>query len=78
MLFRSIFGPPTSFQATCAALDLDILASIPIEPLVSARGDKGWPVAVGGSGDAEVRADGAAAAFVSLGNEVWTRLVKLG
>lgn len=39
-----IFGPPTSFRQTCAELDLPILAEIPIEAAVSARGDGGSPV----------------------------------
>lgn len=39
-----IFGPPTSFRKTCSDLGLPILAEIPIEPTVSARGDQGSPI----------------------------------
>ena len=39
-----IFGDSTSFDTTCRELNLEILGRIPIEPEVSRRGDKGWPV----------------------------------
>lgn len=44
-----IFGPPTSFRTACDELSIDVLAEIPIEPTVSARGDQGTPIALGSS-----------------------------
>lgn len=56
-----IFGPPTSFHSTCADLSLDVLAEIPIEPTVSARGDQGSPIVVfRGDGEDGERAGGQA------------------
>ena len=44
-----IFGDSTSFETTCRELNLEILGRIPIEPEVSRRGDKGWPVVMSSS-----------------------------
>ncbi|GAA5858739.1 hypothetical protein JCM8547_004966 [Rhodosporidiobolus lusitaniae] len=67
-----IFGPPTSFLTTCSRLDLPVLAQIPIEPAVSARGDQGSPVVM--LHDEQEGAGAARKAFLGLGAEVWTRL----
>lgn len=66
-----IFGPPTVFEQTCSKLSLDILAQIPIEPAVSAQGDKGSPVTMLA---AEQAGGEARKAFLQLGGEVWRRL----
>ncbi|KAJ8297177.1 putative endoplasmic reticulum metallopeptidase 1 [Rhodotorula toruloides] len=68
-----VFGRPDSFMSTCSALSLDVLAQIPIEPAVSARGDEGSPVVMlpgaEGSGGSKARE-----AFLALGAEVWRRI----
>ncbi|BGO99145.1 ATP-binding protein involved in chromosome partitioning, MRP [Rhodotorula toruloides] len=68
-----VFGRPDSFMSTCSALSLDVLAQIPIEPAVSARGDEGSPVVMlpgaEGSGGSKARE-----AFLTLGAEVWRRI----
>ncbi|GAA5843916.1 hypothetical protein JCM11251_002247 [Rhodosporidiobolus azoricus] len=70
-----IFGPPTTFERTCAKLSLDVLAQIPIEPAVSAQGDKGSPVTMlapnvdEGTGGGKARE-----VFLQLGGDVWRRL----
>lgn len=68
-----IFGRPDSFVSTCSALSLDVLAQIPIEPAVSARGDEGSPVIMlpgaEGAGGSKARE-----AFLALGAEVWRRI----
>ncbi|GAA5877222.1 hypothetical protein JCM16303_006205 [Sporobolomyces ruberrimus] len=66
-----IFGPPAPFLETCSDLSLDVLAQIPIEPAVSARGDAGAPVVMLDQGS---EATEARKAFLALGNEVWRRL----
>lgn len=65
-----LFGPPTSFEATCTALGLDVLAQIPIEPDVSTQGDRGTPVVLRGTGEAA----SASEAFRQLAAKVWSRL----
>ncbi|GAA6010154.1 hypothetical protein JCM11491_005366 [Sporobolomyces phaffii] len=66
-----IFGPPTPFTETCTDLSLDVLARIPIEPAVSARGDAGAPIVMLDEGNpgGEARR-----AFAALGEEVWSRI----
>ncbi|KAM0793487.1 hypothetical protein ACM66B_000928 [Microbotryomycetes sp. NB124-2] len=39
-----IFGKPATFYDVCARLDMPVLAQIPIEPDVSAKGDQGVPI----------------------------------
>ncbi|GAA6002743.1 hypothetical protein JCM10207_007654 [Rhodosporidiobolus poonsookiae] len=67
-----IFGPPDTFTATCRRLNLDVLAQIPIEPAVSARGDRGAPVVM--LADEQEGGGEARKAFLQLGGEVWRRL----
>ncbi|BGP28516.1 hypothetical protein JCM10296v2_000251 [Rhodotorula toruloides] len=68
-----VFGRPDSFMSACSALSLDVLAQVPIEPAVSARGDEGSPVVMlpgtEGSGGSKARE-----AFLTLGAEVWQRI----
>lgn len=65
-----LFGPPTAFESTCVALDLEPLAQVPIESDVSTQGDRGTPVVLrGGQGPAS-----ASAAFHQLAEKVWARL----
>lgn len=69
-----IFGPPDAFNTTCSELDLDVLATVPIEPEISGRGDKGWPVVMSGGPDAQGEAG--RKAFMALGEQVWNRIRK--
>lgn len=64
-----IFGPPDSFLTTCSRLNLDVLSQIPIEPAVSAQGDRGAPVTMLSDEGGEARN-----AFLKLGEEVWRRV----
>ncbi|GAA5923067.1 Mrp/NBP35 family ATP-binding protein [Sporobolomyces koalae] len=66
-----IFGPPTPFLETCSDLSLEVLAKIPIEPAVSAKGDAGAPVVML---DQEDQGGDARKAFLELGNQVWRKL----
>jgi hypothetical protein len=68
-----IFGPPTSFYATCSDLDIEPLGEIEMTSEVSERGDKGTPVVVqggkGSEGEKRVRD-----AFVDLAATVWNKI----
>ncbi|GAA5899491.1 uncharacterized protein JCM6883_005239 [Sporobolomyces salmoneus] len=66
-----IFGPPQPFFDTCSDLSLDVLAQIPIEPAVSARGDAGAPVVML---EQENAVGEARKAFLGLGEQVWRKL----
>lgn len=66
-----IFGRPEPFLETCTDLALDVLAQIPIEPAVSARGDAGSPIVML---DAEDGHGQAKQAFLGLAQRVWQRL----
>ncbi|GAA5934443.1 hypothetical protein JCM10213_001981 [Rhodosporidiobolus nylandii] len=66
-----IFGPPTRFLQACEYLNLPVLAQVPIEPAVSAKGDEGAPVVML-AGEEEGTA--AREAFGKLGEEVWRRI----
>ncbi|GAA5994048.1 hypothetical protein JCM5350_000062 [Sporobolomyces pararoseus] len=68
-----IFGPPAPFLETCSDLSLDVLAQIPIEPQVSARGDSGAPVVML---DQDNQGGEARKAFLKLGEQVWQRLYR--
>ena len=72
-----IFGSSNSFKKTCSDLNLEILGEIPMEPKVSERGDKGWPIVLGDGNENEGDRDGgggAREAFLRLGRDIWKRI----
>jgi hypothetical protein len=71
-----IFGPSTSFDTMCADLGIPILGQIPLDTVVSQRGDKGYPVVLGDVEKVEHQGEGVEvrSVFGKVAEGVWDKL----